>query len=213
MRRDSTLYNSWKAASMAPWAYFSSLWTMATSPKVPMTGRVLRTRRLRPLAAKGIRSNDEGPDPQGDEIPPARQGLLSDSQPSSSISVLHAVFRPPSVTLVGGSAPVALVLERTGAQGINVTLAALSGFEPSASAGSRKGKKGKKGRRPHDADNQRHEVNNPENPMKARDRVPATINTNPMFRATAGTSESSILSRMDAMRTRASVTPKPAPRA
>ena len=49
---------------MAPWAYFSSLVTTAISPKVPMTGRVLRTRRPRPLAAKGIVPTTKAPIPR-----------------------------------------------------------------------------------------------------------------------------------------------------
>ena len=35
--------------------------------------------------------------------------------------------------------------------------------------------------RPEDSEQGRHEVNSPENPMKARDRVPAMMSTKPML--------------------------------
>ena len=54
-------------------------------------------------------------------------------------------------------------------------------------------------------------LNNPANPMNARDRLPAMISTRPMFRATAGMLDNSDVSRIEAISTRASVSPSPAP--
>ena len=54
-------------------------------------------------------------------------------------------------------------------------------------------------------------MNNPAKPMKASDRLPAMISTRPMFLATAGMLAVSEVSRIDAIRTRARVSPSPAP--
>src|SRR5512134_2539402 len=71
----------------------------------------------------------------------------------------------------------------------------------------------------HDGDDRNHDggdheaLNNPAKPMKASDRLPATRKTMPMPLARAGTLDSSMRSRIDAISTSASVRPTPAPNA
>ncbi len=55
------------------------------------------------------------------------------------------------------------------------------------------------------------ELNKPAKPMNARDRLPAMMRTSAVPLARSGMSASSLLSRIEAMSTSASVRPSPAP--
>lgn len=123
-------------------------------------------------------------------------------------------FGPPALRVLVLVAPVTPTMNGAGFRQVaGVPMAASRSLQTTPDPGGRKAQKSEESRSSQNSSHHGHEVKSPEKPMNARDRVPARINTSPMFRATAGTSESSICSRREAMRTRARVTPAPAPRA
>lgn len=130
-----------------------------------------------------------------------------------SISVRHTFVGPPARQVLFFSAHVTSSVMGAGVEGTGITVASVIRFQPASGTSGRVAEQGEKDASTDDSKKGRHEVNSPEKPMNARDNVPARISTSPMFRATAGTSESSVCSRREAMRTRASVTPRPAPTA
>jgi len=93
-------------------------------------------------------------------------------------------------------------------------LAGFAGTAPRFQVAEEDAKEGKENRARNEDEELLHEpLSRPAKPMKAMDRLPAMIITRPVPLAILGMSESSDVSRMEAINTSARVSPNPAPMA